>query len=100
MLSQQISQRQTLSIAPRQLQALKLLAKSLPELRAELMGELMANPAIEGVEHPLETPLSDVVREADEREEPGDGEKERRRRAEDGEKVAPVAHRARAPGAG
>ena len=37
---------------------------------------------------------SDVVcwREADEREEPGDGEKESRRRAEDGEKVAPVAH--------
>jgi hypothetical protein len=30
--------------------------------------------------------------EADEREEPGDGEKERRRRAEDVEKVAPVAH--------
>lgn len=37
---------------------------------------------------------SDVVgwREADEREEPGDGEKERRRRVEDGEKFAPVAH--------
>ena len=36
----------------------------------------------------------DVVgwREADEREEHGDGEQESRRRAEDGEKVAPVAH--------
>ena len=36
----------------------------------------------------------DVVgwREADEREKPGDGEKDSRRRAEDCEKVAPVAH--------
>lgn len=37
---------------------------------------------------------SEVVcgREADEREEPGDGEQDNRRRAEDGENVAPVAH--------
>ena len=68
MLSQQISQKQTLSIAPKQLQALKLLAKNLPELRAELMEELVSNPAIEGVEHTLETPLSEVEREAGERE--------------------------------
>ena len=68
MLSQQISQKQTLSIAPRQLQALKLLARNLPELRAELVAEMYLNPAIEGVDHTLETPLSDVQREADGRE--------------------------------
>ena len=53
-------QAQKLSVSPRQMQGLKLLAKSLPELRAEILAEMAANPAIEDVDHPLETPLSEV----------------------------------------
>ena len=52
--SQSQRQRQTLAVSPQQLQGLKLLAKSLPELRAEILAEMARNPAIEDVERPLE----------------------------------------------
>ena len=58
-------QKQTLALAPRQMQGLKLLAKSLPELRAEIAAEMERNPAIEDVAHPLETSLSEVERQHD-----------------------------------
>ena len=57
------AQRQAMAISPRQLQGIKLLAKSLPELRAEILAEMASNPAIEDVEHVLETPLSEVEHE-------------------------------------
>ena len=59
-------QRQTQKLAPHMMQGLKLLAKSLPELRAEIAKEISENPAIEEVDHPLETPLSEVARRNDE----------------------------------
>ena len=42
--------------------AVRLLAKSLPELRAEIAEEIGRNPAIEDVDHPLEVPLADEER--------------------------------------
>lgn len=60
-------QRQAQNMGAQQLQSIRLLAKSLPELRAEIAAEMSANPAIEDVDHPLETSLSDV--EARQREE-------------------------------
>ena len=54
--------KQTLAVTPQQLQGLRLLAKSLPELRAEIMDEMARNPAIEDVDHPLETQMSEVER--------------------------------------
>ena len=59
-------QRQTQKLAPHMMQGLKLLAKSLPELRAEIAEEISRNPAIEDVDHPLETALSEVARRNDE----------------------------------
>ena len=61
-------QRQTLALAPHQMQGLKLLAKSLPELRAEIAAEISRNPAMEDMDHPLETSLSEVERRRDESE--------------------------------
>ena len=58
--------RQTQTLAPRMMQSLRLLAKSLPELRAEIAEEMSRNPAIEDVDHPLETSLSEVERRSDE----------------------------------
>ena len=54
--------KQTLAVTPQQMQGLRLLAKSLPELRAEIMAEMARNPAIEDVDHPLETQMSEVER--------------------------------------
>ncbi len=60
-----------MAISPRQIQGLKLLAKSLPELRSEILAEMAANPAIDDVEHVLETPLSEVEKShAEEEREP------------------------------
>jgi len=59
---------QTLKLAPGQILGIKLLAKSLPELRADIATAMAANPAIEDVDHPLETPLSDVERKRHEDE--------------------------------
>ena len=73
------AQQQKLAISGRQMQGLKLLAMSLPELRAEIAAEMSANPAIEDMDHPLETPLSEVEakldheRELDEPDFPEDG---------------------------
>ena len=69
-LSLEQRQRQVQTISPRQLMQVKLLARSLPELRAEIIAEMAANPAIEDVDHPLETPLSEVERRESERDEP------------------------------
>ena len=69
-LSLEQKQRQVQTISPRQLMQVKLLARSLPELRAEIIAEMAANPAIEDVDHPLETPLSEVERRESERDEP------------------------------
>ena len=55
-------QRQTLAIGAHQMMGLRLLAKSLPELRAAIIAEISRNPAIEDVDHPLETPLSEEER--------------------------------------
>ena len=55
-------QTQTVTLAPQQRQGLKLLAMSLPELRAELYRELSTNPVIEEVEPTLEkSSVSDEV---------------------------------------
>lgn len=59
-------QRQVQTLAPHMLQGLRLLAKSLPELRAEISAEMSRNPAIEDMDHPLETSLSEVERRSDE----------------------------------
>lgn len=50
------------NVSPRQIVQARLLARSLPSLRAEILAEMAANPAIEDVDHPLETPLSEVQR--------------------------------------
>jgi RNA polymerase sigma-54 factor len=63
MISQKISQAQKLSIAPRQLQALKLLEKSIPDLRQEILAEMSSNPAIEDLDHTIEETFSDVEHE-------------------------------------
>ena len=47
-------QAQTMTLAPRMLRALDMLAMSLPELRAELNRELETNPVIDDVERTLE----------------------------------------------
>lgn len=59
-LSLSAQQRQKQALSGKQLQALGLLAKSLPELRAEIAAEMSANPAIEDFDHSIETPLSEV----------------------------------------
>jgi RNA polymerase sigma-54 factor len=66
--SQRLSagQKQVQTLAPHMMQGLRLLAKSLPELRAEIADEMSRNPAIEDVDHPLETSLSEVERRSDE----------------------------------
>lgn len=69
-LSLEQRQRQVQTISPRQLMQVKLLARSLPELRAEIVAEMAANPAIEDVDHPLETPLSEIERREDGIDEP------------------------------
>lgn len=56
-------QTQTLSLGHQQLQGLRLLMKSLPELRAEVIKEIAENPAIEDTDHPLEMSMADVERE-------------------------------------
>lgn len=61
-LSLTTAQKQTLVLAPNLLQGLRLLQKSLPELREEIVHEMDRNPAIEDVDHPLETQLSEVQR--------------------------------------
>ena len=65
-LGQSLKQKQVLAVSPQQMQGLKLLAKSLPELRAEIFAEMARNPAIEDVERPLETSLSEIERRNDE----------------------------------
>ena len=72
-LGQSQRQRQTLAVSPQQLQGLKLLAKSLPELRAEILAEMARNPAIEDVDRPLEAPPPEDDRRQDE---PADDEME------------------------
>ena len=63
-------QRQSQTISPRQLMQVKMLARSLPELRAAIIAEMATNPAIEDFDHPLETPLSEVERRSEEGAEP------------------------------
>ena len=58
-------QKQTLKLGQRQIQGLALLAKPLPALRAEIVAEIALNPAIEDVDHPLETSLSEIERRSD-----------------------------------
>ena len=60
MLNLSQRQKQVQTLAPRQMQALKLLATSLPELRAEIVAEMNRNPAIEDVDRPLETSMSEI----------------------------------------
>jgi len=59
-------QKQTLQLSPQALMGLRMLTKSLPELRTEIATEMSRNPAIEDVEQTLESPLSEVQREDDE----------------------------------
>ncbi len=54
------AQNQRLNLAPQQIESLNLLAKSLPELRAEIFQEMARNPAIESVENVLEAPLGNA----------------------------------------
>lgn len=53
----------TLKISGQQMLGLKMLAKSLPEMRTEVLAEVAANPALEDVDHPLERTMSDVEQE-------------------------------------
>ena len=69
-LSLEQRQRQSQTISPRQLMQVKMLARSLPELRAGIVAEMAANPAIEDMDHPLETPLSEIERRDGEAAEP------------------------------
>jgi len=59
-------QQQKLALGAKQLQGLGLLMKSLPELRTELAKEISANPVLEDLDHPLETPLSSVEQSREE----------------------------------
>ncbi len=56
------SRRLAQTVSPRQIIQARLLAHSLPTLRAEILAEMAANPAIEDIGHPIETPLSEVER--------------------------------------
>lgn len=56
------SQRQSQQLGAQQINSLRLLAMSLPELRMEIAAAMSSNPAIEDYDHPLETPLSEVER--------------------------------------
>lgn len=55
-------QKQAQKLGQRQLQGLALLAKPLPALRAEIIAEIARNPAIEDVDNPLETSLTEIER--------------------------------------
>lgn len=70
-LVQTTSLRQTLTLGQQQLQGLRLLQMTLPELRTEVQHEIESNPAIEDTDHPLETTMTDV--EAWRKEDGGDG---------------------------
>ena len=70
-LVQTTSLRQTLTLGQQQLQGLRLLQMTLPELRTEVQHEIESNPAIEDTDHPLETTMTDV--EARRKEDGGDG---------------------------
>jgi RNA polymerase sigma-54 factor len=59
-------QKQTQKLGQRQLQGLTLLAKSLPALRSEIAAEIDRNPALEDMDHPLETSLSEMEQKSDE----------------------------------
>ena len=60
---------QVMTLAPQVRQSLKMLAMSLPELRAELLREMSLNPAIADIEQTLEkTTISQKENEADEKE--------------------------------
>lgn len=61
-------QRQAQVLAPGQIQGLKMLGMCLPDLRAELVAQIAVNPAIEDIDHPLETPLSAVEAKREEEE--------------------------------
>ena len=63
MLELSTARKQTLALSQGQRQGLELLAKPLPELRAQVIAEIERNPALEDVDHPLEASLSDVQRE-------------------------------------
>ena len=65
-------QKQQLALGQQQLQGLRILEMSLPELRTEVQKEIESNPAIEDTDHPLETPMTEV--EAKRKETEGDGE--------------------------
>ena len=65
------AQKQTMTLGQQQLQGLRLLQMTLPELRTEVQHEIESNPAIEDTDHPLETPMTDV--EARRKEDEGDG---------------------------
>ena len=64
-LSIAAGQKQKLALSPARMLAVKLLEKSLPLLRAEIVAEMAENPAIEDLDHPLESSLSDVQRAAE-----------------------------------
>lgn len=58
-------QRQTTLLSPQAQLGIRLLMRSLPELREEIVAEMSRNPAIEDFEHPLERQMSEVEREQD-----------------------------------
>lgn len=68
------AQKQTQVLGQQQLQGLRLLQMSLPELRTEVQKEIESNPAIEDTDHPLETPMSDIEAQRSGLE--GDGERD------------------------
>jgi len=63
---QKQQQKQALQLSPQALLGLRMLTKSLPELRTEIAAEMSRNPAIEDVEQTLESPLSEVEHASDE----------------------------------
>lgn len=96
MLSLQQGQKLTQQLAPAMRQSIRLLAMNLPELRAEIVREMGLNPVIEDIEHTLERPMEDTMRNEEKRNEslecaapedeavpavnPGEEELERRQR--------------------
>ena len=54
-LRQTQKQTMTMTLAPQQRQSLHMLQLSLPDLRAELYGEMAQNPVIEDIEQTIES---------------------------------------------
>ena len=67
MISLQQGQKQSQQLAPAVCQSINMLAKSLPDLRQEIVKEIASNPVIEDIDHVLERPMDEAISQNDER---------------------------------